>query len=80
MSSFVQEYENKKETGNWNRNRLVQSKKNDQASRQVKKFQQNESFQTFKDPTTPSVKYTNRLYRSWEARVECNQNLESYKS
>jgi len=80
MSSFVQEYENKKETGNWNRNSLVQSKKNDQASRQVKKFQQNESFKTYKDPTTPSVKYTNRLYRSWEARVVCNQNLEGYKS
>jgi len=80
MSSFVQEYENKKEAGNWNRKGLVQTKKDDQANRQAKSFQQSESFKTYKDPTTPSVKYTNRVYRSWEAREECNQNLESYKS
>merc|ERR1712055_389802 len=84
MSNFVQtfdsEYDSKKETGNWNRKGLVQTKKDDQASRQAKNFQKNESFKTYKDPTTPSVKYTNRVYRSWEAREECNQNLESYKS
>jgi len=80
MSSFVQEYENKKEAGNWNRKGLVQTKKDDQANRQVKNFRQNETFKTYKDPTTPSVKYTNRVFRSSEARKECNQNLESYKS
>ena len=78
MSNFVQtfdsEYDSKKETGNWNRKGLVQTKKDDQASRQAK----NESFKSYKDPNTPSVKYTNRVHRSWEAKRDCNQNIEDF--
>merc|ERR1712243_497034 len=84
MSNFVQsfdsEYDNKKETGNWNRKGLVQTKKDDQASRQDRSIHKNESVKNYKDSNTPSVKYSNRVYRSWEAREECNQNYENYKS
>ena len=81
MSNFAQsfdsEYDNKKETGNWNRKGLNQTKKEDQANRNVKSFQKEESIKTFKDTSTTSVKYTNRVYKSWEAKRECNHNEES---
>jgi len=84
MSNFVQsfdrEYDIKKETGNWNRKGLGHTKKDDQANRQLKTSQREESFKTYNDSSTPSVKYTNRVYKSWEAREECNQSLESFKS
>ena len=80
FGSFDQEYESKKETGNWNRKGLSQTKKDDQASRQFKNSCKEESFKTYKDASTTSVKYTNRVYRSWEAKEECNQDLEGFKS
>ena len=84
MSNFVQsfdrEYESKKETGNWNRKGLAQTKKDDQASRQLNKSSKEEAFKMYKGSSSPSVKYTNRVYKAWEAREECNQQLESFKS
>ena len=84
MSNFVQsfdrEYESKKETGNWNRKGLAQTKKDDQASRQMKNSSKEESFKMYKGSSSPNVKYTNRVYKAWEAREECNQQWESFKS
>ena len=77
MSNFVQsfdrEYESKKETGNWNRKGLAQTKKDDQASRQLNNWSKEEALKTYKGSFSPSVKYTNRVYKAWEAREECNQ-------
>ena len=75
MSNFAGEYDSRKETGNWNRKGLVQTKKDDQASRQARTFQKTESAKAYKDPNTPSVKYTNRVYKSEEAKKDCNQNF-----
>merc|ERR1712071_310145 len=84
MSNFVQsfdrEYDAKKETGKWNRKGLSYTKKEDQASRQLKIFQKEEPVRTFKDSSTPNMKYTNRKYKKWEAKKNCNQGLESFKS
>merc|ERR1712098_271249 len=81
MSNFAQtfdsEYDRKKENGNWNRKGLVQTKKDNQASRQMKIFK-SESVKTYKDPNTPSVKYSDRVYRSWEAKQDCNQNMTDF--
>merc|ERR1711892_1383238 len=82
MSHFVQnldqEYDDKKETGKWNRKGLNHTKKEDQASRQLKIFQKEEPVRIYKDSSTPSVKYTNRKYKKREARKNCNQ--ESFRS
>merc|ERR1711892_1270344 len=59
---------------------LATQKKDDEANRKLKTSQREESFKTYNDSSAPSVKYTNRVYKSWEAREECNQNLESFKS
>merc|ERR1711892_249665 len=82
MSNFVQsfdrEYDDKKETGKWNRKGLTHTKKEDQANRQLKIFQKEEPVRIYKNSSTPSVKYTNRKYKKREARKNCNQ--ESFRS
>merc|ERR1711892_124101 len=80
VQSFDQEYNDKKETGKWNRKGLNHTKKEEQANRQLKIFQKEEPVRTYKDSSTPSVKYTIRKYKKCEARKECNQSLESFKS
>merc|ERR1711971_389770 len=77
--SFDREYESKKETGNWNRKGLVQTKKNYEASRQMHSWTKDESSKMYKGSSTPSVKYTNRVYKASEAREECKHQWESFK-
>merc|ERR1712106_1157140 len=80
VQSFDQEYDDKKETGKWNRKGLNHTKKEERANRQLKIFQKEEPVRTYKDSSTPSVKYINRKYKKCEARKNCNQGLESFKS
>merc|ERR1712228_480192 len=75
-----QEYVTKKETDNWNRKGLVQTKKDDQTNRQWKGFCRDQNVKVFKDTTTPHVKYTNRVYNAWDITQECNQKFQEFQN
>merc|ERR1712083_451670 len=75
-----QEYVTKKETGNWNRKGLIQTKKDDQTNRQWKGFCRDQNVKVFKDTTTLNVKYTNRVNNTWDIKQECNQNFQEFQN
>merc|ERR1711892_1354123 len=62
------------------RRRLVNGIEKD-LTKQKRKTRQAGRLKYFKkDSSTPIVKYTNRKYKTSEARKECNQGMESFKS
>merc|ERR1711915_724775 len=39
-----------------------------------------QNMKVFKDTTTPNVKYTNRVYNTWDIKQECSQKFPEFQN